>query len=124
MLRALHIANCCTLTYPAVECPPLDSPTDGSFTQTGKFYGDSATYTCNPGFSLNGKETLNCQADGTWDGDPPTCFKCKMTYTLTETVSIYHSLLTAELAFLDILVYKYIDHKLHIKMISYPCRSK
>ena len=87
MLRALHIANCCTLTYPAVECPPLDSPTDGSLTQTGKFYGDSATYTCNPGFTLNGKETLNCQADSTWNGDLPTCFKCKMTYTLTETVS-------------------------------------
>ena len=40
---------------------------------TGNSAGDTATYTCNDGFELNGEDVLNCQADGTWDNPPPTC---------------------------------------------------
>ena len=44
-------------------------------TVMGTSVGDTATYTCNDGFDLNGVGVLNCQAhaDGTWDNPPPTC---------------------------------------------------
>ena len=40
---------------------------------TGNSAGDTATYTCDPGFQLNGASVLNCQTDGTWDNPLPTC---------------------------------------------------
>ena len=35
--------------------------------------GGVATYTCDPGFILNGEPTRNCSSDGTWSGMAPTC---------------------------------------------------
>ncbi|XP_043572595.1 membrane cofactor protein-like isoform X2 [Chiloscyllium plagiosum] len=36
-------------------------------------YGMVAEYSCNDGYSLIGTAALTCQADGTWDKDPPDC---------------------------------------------------
>ncbi|CAH1248684.1 CSMD1 [Branchiostoma lanceolatum] len=36
-------------------------------------FGDTASYTCYPGYELAGSSTQTCQADGTWSGTAPTC---------------------------------------------------
>ena len=37
-----------------------------------------ATYTCAPGYSLEGAEAVVCMADGTWSDSKPTCQrKCR-----------------------------------------------
>ncbi|XP_072419726.1 membrane cofactor protein-like isoform X2 [Chiloscyllium punctatum] len=36
-------------------------------------YGMVAEYSCNDDYSLIGTAVLTCQADGTWDKDPPDC---------------------------------------------------
>ena len=40
---------------------------------TGYSVGDTASYTCNDDFELNGVGVLTCQANGTWDNPPPSC---------------------------------------------------
>ena len=58
-------------------CPELVNPNNGMVVLTGRFVGDTATYTCNPGHELNGPDVLNCVdgglVGGTWDDRPPTC---------------------------------------------------
>ena len=55
------------------ECPELSHPENGMVTWTGLAPGDTATYTCDEGFELNGAETRTCQGNETWSGVPPTC---------------------------------------------------
>ncbi len=57
----------------AVDCMNLLNPRDGSVSLTGTIFTSVATYSCNDGFSLNGRVTRMCQADGTWSEDAPTC---------------------------------------------------
>ena len=57
-----------------VTCPDLTAPNNGSVIMTGNSVGDTATYTCDPGFVLqDGAMMVTCQDDGTWDGPPPVC---------------------------------------------------
>ena len=35
--------------------------------------GDTATFSCETGFILEGEEILTCQSNGTWDHTPPIC---------------------------------------------------
>lgn len=58
---------------PDRECPDLDQLAIGNVTTTGRFFGDSATYTCEAGFHLVGLRVRTCQADGKWSGQAPTC---------------------------------------------------
>ncbi|XP_071546933.1 sushi, von Willebrand factor type A, EGF and pentraxin domain-containing protein 1-like isoform X1 [Panulirus ornatus] len=41
-------------------------------------YGDTVSYTCNPGFFLVGYTERTCQSDGEWNGERPQCevIKC------------------------------------------------
>ncbi|XP_042878589.1 sushi, von Willebrand factor type A, EGF and pentraxin domain-containing protein 1-like isoform X2 [Penaeus japonicus] len=41
-------------------------------------FGDTVSYTCNPGFVLQGASTRTCQDDGVWTGEHPECevIKC------------------------------------------------
>ena len=43
--------------------------------RTGTYlYGDIVVYTCQSGFVLtSGDVTLECQADGRWEGEAPHC---------------------------------------------------
>ncbi|CAH1271361.1 CSMD3 [Branchiostoma lanceolatum] len=56
----------------AVQCPALTAPANGAVSGTN-FYGDVATFTCDPGYNLVGGSTRTCQADTTWSGSSPTC---------------------------------------------------
>ncbi|CAH2318621.1 Hypothetical predicted protein [Pelobates cultripes] len=56
-------------------CSVPNSVSNGSFglTKTQYIYQDSVKYTCNPGFTLVGVDTLYCTATGTWSSAAPQC---------------------------------------------------
>ena len=58
--------------FPAT-CPSLSNPTNGMVAAEGNCEGDTATYTCNSGFELDGAAILTCQSNGMWDNPPPMC---------------------------------------------------
>ncbi|XP_035679036.1 IgGFc-binding protein-like [Branchiostoma floridae] len=61
-------------TCTPIPCPLLTAPTDGALSPTGPYeYPNQVTFTCNPGYVLNGDATTTCQADGTWSNAVPTC---------------------------------------------------
>ncbi|XP_078573919.1 P-selectin-like [Branchiostoma floridae x Branchiostoma japonicum] len=57
------------------QCPTLAAPTNGARTPpTGSnTFQDRVSFTCNSGYTLNGANTVTCQADGTWSDQVPTC---------------------------------------------------
>ena len=58
-------------------CPELENPFNGVVTLTGNSPGDTATYSCNTGFELNGVENRTCLGSGLWENSPPTCERIK-----------------------------------------------
>ena len=54
-------------------CPTLDDPANGNLVLSGNTVGETADYTCNTGFILEGDSTLTCGEDGQWSGSPPVC---------------------------------------------------
>ena len=55
-------------------------PDNGQVNENGFEPGNIATYTCNSGYSLSGQPTRECQNNGDWDGDAPTCVRKSMPY--------------------------------------------
>eukprot|EP00117_Sycon_ciliatum_P041836 scpid88808/ scgid30534/ len=61
---------------PTCEPPPCGQPPsieNGRREFNGTVYLNKAVYRCNPGYTIQGKEELECQANGTWTGPAPTC---------------------------------------------------
>ena len=58
-----------------VTCPDLDNPGNGAVTVNGTSPGDTATYSCNTGFELEGTDTVTCGDNGTWSAGPPVCIR-------------------------------------------------
>lgn len=58
---------------PAVDCGNLDNPQNGQVRLSGTVLGSTATYSCNSGFRLVGKNRRVCQPSGEWSGEAPTC---------------------------------------------------
>ena len=56
-----------------VDCNTLSDPADGQVSTTGTTFGETATYSCNPGYNLVGDNTRTCQATGNWSESEPTC---------------------------------------------------
>ncbi|XP_035690033.1 CUB and sushi domain-containing protein 3-like [Branchiostoma floridae] len=54
------------------QCPAATAPTNGAVTGSNSF-GDTITFTCDPGYNMAGPSTLTCQSNLAWDGSPPTC---------------------------------------------------
>ena len=69
----MHVPRICYLYNAVVMCDTLSSPSNGSVFQTGTTFGETANYTCNPGFKLMGESTRICQDTGLWSGIAPTC---------------------------------------------------
>ncbi|XP_066300831.1 CUB and sushi domain-containing protein 3-like [Branchiostoma lanceolatum] len=59
-------------TCTIVQCPILASQTNGVVSGSNS-YGDVLTFTCDPGYTLDGATSLTCQADRTWSASQPTC---------------------------------------------------
>ena len=68
MLGTPHFLQCI-----AVMCSELPDITNGGVTWTGLNPEDTATYTCDSGYVLDGLATQDCQTDGTWSGEEPSC---------------------------------------------------
>ena len=56
-------------------CAVLVDPYNGKVHQTGRYYGDRAIYTCDPGHQIVGSEERICQDSGTWSASEPYCKK-------------------------------------------------
>ena len=77
------IISCTLIHRTAIICPELSAIPDGSISYdpagTAPFsYNTVATYSCDPGFSLQGSPTRTCTGDGTsvdgmFDGTSPIC---------------------------------------------------
>ncbi|KAL4229790.1 hypothetical protein ACF0H5_010181 [Mactra antiquata] len=63
-----------TLEEPTCTCKSPPELGNGNIQENG----DSVTYTCNIGYSLNGPTQRTCNTDGTgWDGSDPSCSECQ-----------------------------------------------
>ncbi len=59
-----------------VDCGALTPPANGSITTSppsSTTFGTTATYACNPTYTLSGSATRTCEASGMWSGTAPTC---------------------------------------------------
>ncbi|XP_003387839.1 PREDICTED: sushi, von Willebrand factor type A, EGF and pentraxin domain-containing protein 1-like isoform X2 [Amphimedon queenslandica] len=56
-----------------VRCTVLPKPANGLVTITGTTVGSKASYSCDRGFELSGKDSRSCNSDGTWSGTEPVC---------------------------------------------------
>jgi len=61
------------LLSPVRDCGRLDPPSNGDIRTTGTGVGDTATYTCNPGFMLVGETTRTFLDNGFWSETAPIC---------------------------------------------------
>ena len=67
---------CMNFINKVVDCGGLTAPENGeiSITMTTRVMS-TATYTCNPGFVLEGNSSRMCMSDAQWSGSDPTCSK-------------------------------------------------
>lgn len=64
---------CPFIIHVAVDCGPLDNPTNGNVAVTQTEFAGVATYSCITGYVLSGGNTRTCLALGMWSGTAPTC---------------------------------------------------
>uniref|UniRef100_A0A3B3UIU8 E-selectin-like n=1 Tax=Poecilia latipinna TaxID=48699 RepID=A0A3B3UIU8_9TELE len=58
----------------AVQCPALKDPENGSVKcEDGHGYEKNCSFSCEPGFELQGVHTIQCSEDGQWSNGIPTC---------------------------------------------------
>ena len=61
----------------AVDCMALPNPTNGQvMAPSGTTFNNTATYSCDGGYELNGPMTRMCGIDSSWTLTEPTC-ECK-----------------------------------------------
>ena len=65
-----------------VPCHNLTAPANGFLVMSGNYEGDTATFSCEPGYDLNGEAILTC-VDGQWSSTTPVCEIIGMRYDLT-----------------------------------------
>ena len=71
-------------THAAILCEELTDPANGEVTVSGRTPGSVASYTCRPGFALEGATLRTCQSTGRWSLDAPVCVgKSRKTPTLS-----------------------------------------
>ena len=56
-----------------VMCLPLMEPGNGQVVHQSLNYGSTATYNCNPGYTLEGEEMRVCLVNASWSGSEPSC---------------------------------------------------
>ena len=64
----------CPLVPVVTDCGLLIDPANGDITYSdGTVEGSVATYSCDPGFMLEGEMTRNCGSNGEWTGPAVAC---------------------------------------------------
>ena len=75
MARVLCV--CITQLYyiAGIECEALTAPENGSIIVGPRTVGSLVIYTCDDGYELSVPQPAyrQCQANGTWSGEEPTC---------------------------------------------------
>jgi len=58
-----------------ITCPPIEPIANGMVKVTGRYLGDTATYSCNEGFvmSSNGYTRRVCEFNNEWTGTAGIC---------------------------------------------------
>ena len=78
------------LVLTGVDCGNLTDPGNGSVTHSaGTTFGQTATYSCNTSYNLEGNSTRTCQATGNWSGSEPTCQSMLLKDDLTLLICAY-----------------------------------
>ena len=68
-----HCYSKCVLP-PAVSCGPAPiAPANGQKRGFGTTFGSTVTYRCDPGYTLQGSDTITCMANKQWSERAPTC---------------------------------------------------
>ncbi|XP_062499001.1 fibrillin-2-like [Corticium candelabrum] len=85
----------CTL----VDCGGLATPSNGVKNSIHTTCGTTVAFSCNTGFDLRGSNSRNCQHNGLWSGNQPTCrdidecsigsHKCHTNANCTNTIGNY-----------------------------------
>jgi len=58
-----------------IKCVDPGEVVNATYTITGQYPGDTASYACSAGSTQKGGDSVRtCQVDGTWDGKPIVCF--------------------------------------------------
>ena len=57
----------------ASYCGPPNRPKNGSFLGNYFYFPGNISYTCDPGFCVEGSILSTCTATGTWSNQPPRC---------------------------------------------------
>ena len=61
-------------TCEPVPCHELSPPANGQVVTTNNaHYPSTATYACDPGFTITSSAPRRCRTDGSWDGSAPSC---------------------------------------------------
>jgi hypothetical protein len=69
------------------DCGVLSNPANGNVDiSSGTSYGNTASYSCDAGFELNGVLQRTCQADSTWSSSAPTCDRLGIKVKLFKTI--------------------------------------
>ena len=61
-----------------MNCGDPGTPSGGGKTGDDFTFNQTVHYHCHPGFILSGPTDLQCQINGSWNGDPPTCNASKI----------------------------------------------
>ena len=64
-----------TFSLGPTMCPDLTAPDNGQVVMNGTSPGDTAMYSCNMDFDLEGVDTVTCEDDGVWSAQPPVCIR-------------------------------------------------
>ena len=56
-----------------VSCGKPGTSSNSNVEYTGIYFEDTAMYSCDAGYILNGTAVRMCQADGKWSGSKPKC---------------------------------------------------
>ena len=67
------ISLCLCLTHSVVQCPELSSPANGLVSVSGLTPGSEASYSCKPGYRLEGSLTRTCLDERVWSSQEPAC---------------------------------------------------
>ena len=57
----------------AIQCSELTDPVNGSVSVSDRTPGSVASYSCRPGFVLEGVTLRTCQTTGVWSFEAPVC---------------------------------------------------